>query len=175
MANLPVPTLATEVPGDYSTAALYNALSTSGLFFSLNVPAAVLYQATGQSVTSGGAPAAITLDSESLDTYGGHSTTTNTSRYVGQVPGYYLVLGTAGIAANATGNRLVQLEKNGTLIAGAITVGPAPGTANASVQTAAAITFLNGSTDYVETYVYQTSGSTLTTQNAGMLVVWIHS
>lgn len=175
MTNLPVPSIATAVPGGYVLSSLYNALGNSGLFFSLNVPAAILYQGTGQSVTSGGAPAAITLDSESLDSYGGHSTSTNNSRYTGQVPGYYLVLGTAGIAANATGNRLVQLEKNGALINGAITVGPAPGTANASVQTAVAIAYLNGSTDYVETYVYQTSGSTLTTQNAGMLVVWIHS
>ena len=74
---LPVPTLATVVPGGFITSAGENAVGPAGLGFSLNVPVAVLYQAVSQSIPTGGSGAAITFDSESLDSYGGHSTSTN--------------------------------------------------------------------------------------------------
>jgi hypothetical protein len=176
VTNLPVPTIATAVPGGYVLSSLYNALGNSGLYFSLNVPLAILYQATTQSIPSGGGGTALTMDSEIADTYGGHSTSTNTSRYVGQVPGYYLVIGTAALAPNATGNRLVEIEKNGSIITSGISVGLAPGSANGTTIQSSVVVYLNGTTDYVEAYAYQTSGSALaTSSNTGMTVIWIHS
>lgn len=92
MANLPVPVPASEVPGNFITSALWNSNVYNGLTFLLNPPIFFGYQTAGQSLTSGTA-LAVTLDTETLDPYGGHSTSTNTSRYTAQVAGTYLVWG----------------------------------------------------------------------------------
>ena len=81
MANLPVPIPAAEVPGNFITGALWNANVFNGLTFLLNPPLFAGYQTTGQSIPSGQSPVAITMDTETIDTYGGHSTTTNASRF----------------------------------------------------------------------------------------------
>lgn len=176
MTNLPVPVLPNEVPGNFMTSSLINTIGLNGLGFILNPPCAILGQATAQSVGSGGSAVAVTYDTESLDSYGGHSVTSNTSRYTGQVAGYYFVVGAVSYATNATGNRLAELHKNGSTF-GAQQVFQSPTTSNGATVQVSGIVQLNGSTDYVETYTYQTSGSTLSTSTSStsMYVFWIHA
>jgi hypothetical protein len=171
-----VPVLATEVPGNFWTAALYTQNVYNLGTFVLNPPIAQIYQATAQSIPSGGLATALTFDAAITDTYGGHSTTVNNTRYTAQVAGYYLVIGTGALAANATGNRLVQINKNGSVISQGISVGLAPGTANGTViQVAALVQLAVG--DYIEIAMYQTSGGALNTatNQSGMTVMWIHA
>lgn len=180
---LPVPTLATVVPGGYITSAGENAVGPAGLGFALNVPIATLYQNTTQSLTTS-TNTAISLDGESLDTYGGHSTSTNNSRYTAQVPGYYLVYGVIVFAANATGWRACTIAKNGSTSAvpGAFGIYQATSSSLAlSAAPALGIIQMNGTTDYVEIYGDQNTGGNLSTavaatiQQSCMSVWWMHS
>ncbi len=183
MPNLPVPTFATEVPGDLSTSALYNAVGSAGVGFTIAVPIASLYQTVTQSLATN-TNIAITFDSESADTYGGHSTTSNTSRYVAQIAGYYAIIGTICYASNATGWRNCTIAKNGSLAAvnGGWGVAQATSSTGAlSGVTAVGVVYMNGSGDYVEIYGDQNSGSTVATavgatiQQCSMTLWWMHS
>lgn len=176
MTNLPVPTLPTEVPGNFMTSSLINTIGVNGLGFSLAVPVASLYQITVQGITNASATA-VTMDGENSDTYGGHSVVTNTSRYVGQVPGYYLCVATVLYGSSTTGVRIAYVYKNGALIDGSF--GASAGSTYSSA-TAIAVPYLNGSTDYVEAWTYQTSGATFNTntsagQASSLTVYWLHS
>lgn len=175
MFNLPVPVLPTEVPGDFMTSSLINTIGVSGLGFSLAVPVASLYQITAQSISNGTATA-VSMDGENSDTYGGHSVTTNTSRYVAQVPGYYVAIATILYGSSTTGVRIAYVYKNGVLIDGSF--GATPGSTYSSA-TAVAVPYLNGSTDYVEAWTYQTSGGNFNTnvssgQSSSLTVYWLH-
>jgi hypothetical protein len=171
-----VPTWASVVPGAFLTSALWNANVNSNGTFLTNPPLYAGYQSAAQSVADS-TLTAIAMGSAVVDSYGGHSNTTNNSRYTAMVPGYYLVIGQVGFAANAGGNRLIELHKNGgsTLTLGQ-GVSPAPGTANNSANQVGALVLLNAG-DYVEAYTYQTSGAALNTIPAqtGMTVLWLHA
>jgi hypothetical protein len=176
VTNLPVPVLPTEVPGNYMTSSLINTIGVSGLGFSLAVPVASLYQITSQSITNTTATA-VNMDGENSDTYGGHSVTTNTSRYVAQVPGYYFCVATVLYGNNTTGVRIAYVYKNGALIDGSF--GSTPGGNLYASATALAVPYLNGSSDYVEAWTYQTSGSNISTssgsgQASSLTVYWLH-
>jgi hypothetical protein len=180
---LPVPTLPTEVPGNFMTSALYNTLGVNGLGFSLNPPVATVYQTATQSIAST-TNVAITMDSSVLDTYGGHSNTTNTSRYVGQVPGYYLVYGVICFATNATGYRVATIAKNGSTSSVNGGFGIFQTTSSVSALACAqafGLVQLNGTTDYVEIYANQNSGSPISTavgatvQQSMLTVWWLHA
>lgn len=179
---LPVPTLPTEVPGNFMTSALYNTLGVNGLGFTMNPPVALVYQTATQSLASA-TNIAITMDSSFLDTYGGHSNTTNTSRYVGQVPGYYAVYGVVAYANNTTGRRAATIGKNGsiTVVNGGFGIFQALGGTDISCAQAFGIVQLNGSTDYVEIYGNQGSGVAVSTvvgatvQQSMLMVWWLHA
>lgn len=164
MSNLPVPTLATEVPGNFLTAALWLANIVNAITFALNPPDFEGTQGVTQTVTTG-LWTSLTIDTESVDTYGGHSTTTNTSRYIGQVPGYYQACGVAAFAANATGGRGAALALNGTRVTGGATLAQAVATATipSAMSTPVREVFLNGTTDYIEVQGFQSSGGNLAT------------
>jgi len=162
--------------GDTGNAALLNAQLYNGLTFLLGPPIASLYQATVQSLLSG-TSVPITMDSATVDSYAGHSTTTNTSRYTGQIAGWYWVMATLDFATNATGARSASILKNGTT-----TVTGAFGSAAAAsglytTVSAAGLVYLNGSTDYIEAYGYQTSGAGLSTSSVSgqcsSLTAWL--
>ena len=171
MPNLPVPVPASEQAGNLITGALWNANVYNGLTYLLNPPAAMLYQGTAQSLP-GNSATAIQFDSEALDSYGGHSTTSNTSRYVAQVAGYYFVFGVVTWATNTTGIRVAQIAKNGTAVNG-IYAAFSNTTFNASAV-AAGIVQLN-TNDYVELQGNQNSGgslSTVTGNNCSAMNIW---
>ncbi|MCI3277661.1 hypothetical protein [Streptomyces cylindrosporus] len=183
-----VPSIAAEVPGNFVTSALWTAqvgaimqwLVGSG---SNGLPMFFGYQATSQSVASGTTGAAITIDTEVIDTDGGHSTVTNTSRYTCQVAGYYLLWGSTAWAINATEERITYYQKNGTTIPGGSSVqiqSVSSGHATVVVGTLMIVPLAVG--DYVEVWGSQVSGGALSTQadvaagkNCSMLVMWLHA
>jgi hypothetical protein len=183
-----VPSIANEAPGNFITGALWNAqvgaimqwLVGSG---SNGLPMFFGYQATSQSIGSGTTGAAITIDTEVIDTDGGHSTVSNTSRYTCQVAGYYLVWGSVAWATNATEERITYYQKNGGLIAGASSVQANPVTSShASVIPGNIMILPMAVGDYFEVWGSQVSGTSLSTQadvssgkNCSMLCVWIHA
>jgi hypothetical protein len=183
-----VPAIATEAPGNYETAALWNAqvggimqwLVGSG---SNGLPMFFGYQATAQSVASGTGGAVITIDTEIIDTDGGHSTVTNTSRYTCQVAGYYLIWGNVTWTTNATEERITWYTKNGTTIVGGASVQANPVTSgHVSVIPGNLLVVPLAVGDYVEMMGAQVSGGALTTQcdttggkNSSLLCLWIHA
>lgn len=177
MPNLPVPTWAQEVPGNFITSALWNANVYNGGTFLTNPPLFVGTQSAVQSVANG-TWAALTLDTTQVDTYAGHSNVTNNSRYTAQVAGWYTVCGVSCWTTNSTGSRTARITVNGVIVIGAGTL-LAAGTLNAAIATAPRSVFLNAG-DYVEVQGGQNSGGALSTAVSteaacALWVVWSHA
>lgn len=97
----------------------------------------------------------LTLDTEEFDTNNNFTS----SRFTPTVAGYYQINGGFATIAGA-GLMLAVIYKNGT----AFKVGNQVSASSAGIQSCVnSIVYLNGSTDYVELYVFQSSGSTVTT------------
>ena len=125
---------------------------------------AELRQTAGQSLTHNTA-AVVTFGAEDVDTHGGHSTVSNTSRYTAQVAGWYWCAGGVSFASNGTGRRAVWWRKNGTEVDGAESV--------VQTSTSGVITLPARSKliqlavgDYVELVAYQDSGVSINTSVA---------
>ena len=102
----------------------------------------------------------IALQAEEFDTASCFDSTTN-YRFTPTVAGYYQVNGCVNFAANALGFRFISIYKNGSSIKnGQNTVG---GAINFTAINVSALIYLNGSTDYIELYANQNSGSNLAT------------
>lgn len=181
MANLAIPTLTAPTPGTFDTAAWWNTNVYQMLTYGLNLPMFVGTQTVAQS-TAGSTWTALTLDSEQSDTYGGHSTTANTSRYTAQVAGWYTVGGVVSWPANGTGNRGARIHVNGAAVQGSgQLILPASATTFTGVATPVrAVQLAVG--DYVEVAGYQSSGGTLSTGVASggdlasaLFVIWSHT
>jgi len=158
VANLPVPVLRTFQSGEVETGAYFNAFRDA-VNFVINKPMAFLYQSAGQSVANN-TNTAITLDATREDTYGGHSNTTNNSRYTAQVAGTYGIIGHVSWPVNATGVRALELYKNGTVYTSGNQGGPAPVTNWTAQETRITMPLAAG--DYVEMFAQQASGGALT-------------
>jgi hypothetical protein len=156
-----VPVPPTETPGNYQTSALFNAQVRDLNNFALAPPLFYGRQGSAQSIPTTGA--AVTIDTEILDPDAFHSTVTNASRVTPTIPGTYLILGYGTFVANTTGARSARIFLNGTVLpASQTTLSASP----AGVQWGApcwAITPMNGTTDYVELNISQTSGGALST------------
>ena len=178
--TLAVPVPAQVAPGEFDTGALWNANVFNGLTYLLNPPMAFLYQATAQSIANA-TFVPLTWDSELSDTYGGHSTVTNTSEYTAQVGGTYLVMGSVGFVENSSGIRLVCIGKNGsyTTLYGVVDAVTTNSVTNGYASTAGLVTLNAG--DYIQLNGYQTSGNTggLATatgwQCSSLSVLWVHA
>ncbi|WP_128381278.1 hypothetical protein [Streptomyces cavernae] len=175
-----VPVIASESPGNFLTGALWNAnVKAMGDWMlgsgSSGVPRFSGYQNTAQSIPSN-TFIPITLDSETIDSDGGHSTTTNPSRYTVQVAGTYLVIGEACFPANATGNRGSRITVNGANIQGGASMIPSGAGNTMGVPAAALLQLVVG--DYVEVLGWQSSGAALNTAVAtdyasSLKVLWV--
>lgn len=114
------------------------------------------------------------------DTYSGHSTGTNPTRYVAQYPGYYTICGVVCFAnTNTTQTRGARIALNGSPIQGAAQLMAATGTDTTPVTPSRDV-FLNGTTDYIELQGWQNSGVGLATAIAGdvasaLSLRWSHS
>lgn len=103
---------------------------------------------------------AITFDSEEFDTDGFHSTSSNTSRIT--IPtgkqGYYLINAIIAYASNSTGQRYLNIFKNGAVIRQPISALTNTGGA---AQYSASVILNLAAADYIELYAYQTSGGSV--------------
>ena len=96
----------------------------------------------------------ITFNSESFDTASAFDSTTN-SRFTPQVAGYYQ-FNACLVSLATTGVSQLLFYKNGVAVSNGAQVGNNAGGVILSVGD---LIYLNGSTDYVEVYMYQTQGS----------------
>lgn len=161
MANAPVPSPRTFNVAEYETAAYLNSVRDA-LNFLLNPPAATLVQITTATVLGTGAWTAIGMDSSTFDNYGGHSNTTNNSRYTIQAAGKYLVSGAVAYVGNGTGSRGTKAEKNGAVVQGPYSLHTATTTRAMSESTSGfIIPCVVG--DYLELYGFQDTGGNLST------------
>lgn len=176
MANLPVPAPRTFAVAEVQVAAYLNAIRDA-LSFLLNTPLAILNQANAQSIANA-TPTALAYDGTFLDTYGGHSNSTNNSRYTAQVTGWYFVKAGTVWASSAAGNRAIQIYKNGVAYTYSWAAVPAAGTFNDPGVETSALVQLNAG-DYVEAWASQNSGGALSTAvvatiASNMQVMWMH-
>jgi len=155
--TLGAPVSYTAATGNFLTAALWNAqVRDANTFFSAP-PSFRAYATVAQSILDN-TWVSLNLDTEQFDNYGGHSTSTNTSRYTCQVAGIYQVTGIASYASNGTGNRAVRLTLNGNAVAGSFVKVPAAiPSASAAVHTSALVALAVG--DYIEVQANQNSGT----------------
>ena len=113
-------------------------------------------------------PTVLTMDSESWDSGGMHSTSVNTSRLT--VPsgggGKYVIGGGVNFPANATGTRWAAILLNGTTVLAKVET---PGNASIDANLNPSTVYVLNATDYVELYVYQSSGGNL---NAARQASW---
>jgi hypothetical protein len=128
-------------------------------------PRCRLTHSAAQSTTSG-TPLALAFDTETVDSGGMHSTSSNTSRIT--VPsggsGMYLLGANIEFAANATGVRDLNIRLNNSTIIGSARATSASGTTPTRL-TVTTIYPLNVG-DYVEAVVNQTSGGNLNLNSA---------
>jgi hypothetical protein len=148
--------------GSVLTAAEMNTyVSTPTSFFTGGMPLAIMRQTVSQSLANGGLTA-LTLDTEDVDRDGGHSTTTNTSRYTAQTAGYYDCVAVAAFANNTTNARWIALCINNAAVPGRVSIiSPAPGAA-LTLITISGMVYLNLG-DYLENQARQDSGGPLST------------
>lgn len=106
--------------------------------------------------------------SEEIDTHGFHDTSVNTARITPTKAGRYRVKGTVNMAAQNTVSLLTAfIGKNGASVQPFSRSKPGTVSTSTVAHDAEAIVELNGTTDYVELYVNQTSGGALSTQASG--------
>jgi hypothetical protein len=109
---------------------------------------------------------AISWDSEDFDIGSYHDNSTNNSRIT--IPsgktGYFLLSGVISFGANATGNRGVELRKNGSGVDYIFFLAPAA-VANAPAFPFS-FTISLAAADYLELFAYQTSSGALNVDNA---------
>ena len=124
-------------------------ISTASTFAGTG-PAFSVYASSGTSVANN-TLTKLTFDTEEFDTNNNFAS----SRFTPTVAGYYQINGCIG---GAYATMLCTIFKNGTEYKRGVTAsGVTLNQANVS-----SIVYLNGSTDYVELYTYQGSGSTQT-------------
>lgn len=166
-----VPVMRTWVTGEVVTAAYLNSNLRDASNFLLAPPLAVLRQSSTQSVPNA-AYTAILLDAEDIDRDSGHSTVTNTSKYVCQTPGWYSDQATLSYASNATGLRIAGFNVNGVDINRSQQVPTVSTGGSATVLTTTCTVYLNA-LDNIELHGYQTSGGALLCSNGRQQIRWV--
>lgn len=143
----------------------------------LNPPAFSGYQTT-ISATTNNAWTTISIDTNVYDTYSGHSTTVNNTRYVAKVAGLYLIVARVGFAFNGTGTRGAAVQYNGVAVAftnDLVFSPPSPSPSTTIVEVVAIQQMAVN--DYIEIAGFQSSGGSLNTATgaSSAKAVWIHA
>lgn len=154
-----MPTLPTNWTPNHTPTAPELKQVLDAINFLLGPPLFFGFQSTAQSLTSG-AWTALNLEQETVDSISGHDTVTNKSRYTPTYPAWYLAFGYAGFESNGTGARGAAIAKNGTRQGGQTTFGAAV-VSDRCAYPCLGIVQCNGSTDYIETHGFQSSGGAL--------------
>ena len=131
----------------------------------VNGPAFRAYVSVNQTITSGSQQKA-TFGAETFDTLSNFAT----SRFTPTVEGYYQFNATVRIAGGTTtGECMIVLYKNGSEYArGNNEAGTEQGASFYSMQVSD-IAYANGTTDYFEVYIQQTSGASKDTQSGSAI------
>lgn len=135
----------------------------------------VFFQATystTQSLTNN-TPTALTLDTEVIDTYGGHSGSASTYTVPAALNGMRVdAAGSASFAANGTGVRVALIWHNGATVS--LGQNGAPGSAANSLAVEATATFIVATGDTISVAADQTSGGALSTvaSASGLTLSW---
>ncbi|HWU23270.1 MAG TPA: hypothetical protein VN088_17155 [Nocardioides sp.] len=159
------PPLAQAVVGFPASDAWWQAQVYNPLSFLYKPPLFVGYQASAQSIPNSSFTS-MNIDTEIVDSVGGHSTSSNPSRYTFQVAGWYRLDGMTVFATNTTGIRGTKFLKNGTTqVIGSETVITATTGFQSTTRASAYVQAAVG--DYVELQGYQNSGNNLSTSAAG--------
>lgn len=111
-------------------------------------------------------PTALTFTGEVVDTFGFHSTVTNTSRILPTIAGRYKCTGMPAYAPSAAGPFNAQFRKNGALVVGSAAYSTEHAVNQAFVAntaTAEATISVNGTTDYIELWTNHNFGVTTAT------------
>lgn len=148
-----IPTTRLFTAGDNLSGAIMNQTVTSLGNFLLGKPICQL-TATGSQTAWAAGTAAVLFNAETIDRDNGHSTSTNTSRYTANTPGWYRINGQAYFTGNTTGNsRYVFIRKNGTTTiadsASRLQSTSLPA-GSVAVQTSPCLVYMNGTGDYIE-------------------------
>jgi hypothetical protein len=118
-----------------------------------------VYKAAAQVIGTGGGGTACTFDSERWDNASIHSTASNTSRLIAPVTGLYRMGGFASFGPNSTGTRACWIQESAGGSRIAQTEGPGQATNTISLNPSCEWRLAAG--QYVELFVYQTSGGNL--------------
>lgn len=158
-----------DFTGGPATSSEANAYIRDPIAFLLNRPVAELYSTVAQSLGSG-VFTSILFELEAVDTdpsgTGGHSTSSNTSRFTAVYAGWYSCSGKVSFAANATSYRGATLAVNGSAVGRTGVLMDNNGGATAMVVPLPdMMVFLNVG-DYVEIQGTQASGAGLNTATA---------
>ena len=105
----------------------------------------------------------VEYNNELRDTTGDYSS----SRFTPSVAGYYIITATACIGGLSDQTFLLSLYKNGSYTHAYVAGGFKSGVLDPATSMSLVV-YMNGTTDYYEAYVYQTSGVTKTTINYGI-------
>jgi hypothetical protein len=152
-----------------STAGVSQAMLASGV--AGNGPSFRAYQATVQNISSGTATKYI-CDVEVWDTASCYNPVTG--RFTPNVAGYYLIMASLGWSGLGNTNTNIYIAKNSVNFSNPVTTSNyyntlrlfnASGAQNIILQSQLIIYF-NGSTDYIEVYIDQSTGSTVATANS---------
>jgi hypothetical protein len=156
-----IPTAYTWSVGELMTAAKMNAYLRDLATFMLNPPVFRLWHNTTQSI-SDSTSTAMVFNQEYTDPDGGHSTTSNTSRYTAQTAGTWLIMAISPWAANSSGKRELYIQHSNGVQYGSTTA-----TALGSNRLSASVTTLVTMTvgEYCEAFVWQNSGGSLNIDN----------
>ena len=135
-------------------------LPTATATLAFNGPAFRAYATGGQSV-SNLTFAKVQFNNESFDTANCFDSTTN-YRFTPNVAGYYQINGVCAFNGSASGYATVTIYKNGSNInQGASTPNNTTFGGGSNVSDTV---YMNGTTDYIELFVAQSSGGSLTLQ-----------
>lgn len=156
-----IPTAYTWTIGELVTSTKINTYLRDAVSFLLDPPSARLSHSTTQSITTG-TDTGMSLNTEAADADGGHSTSSNTSRYAPQTAGVWDLNAAVPFAANATGKREAAFRVNGTTTHHAAAI-PAAVASRMCLNLSGKIPLTVG--DYVEVVVFQDSGGNLNLDN----------
>lgn len=171
MAGLAEPNPPTLAPGTTVTGAFWNANVRDALNYLLNPPIFSAYLNATGTLTSG-TNTLINLDTVEVDSYGGWST--SSFAYTIPVGGWWDLKGGCGFAANATGQRLVWINVNGSLDAKAYVSVNAAAAGSTNIGIKAYSRYFNQG-DQITLLAQQNSGSSVTTTlQPFMQARWVH-
>ena len=123
-----------------------------------NPPLCVAYASSAQSIPNT-TWTSITLNNNRIDSYNGHSTSINTSRYTSALQGWYMVHG--NIPLNVAHSPSGRLTVNGSVVLGSQIPGFQSTSGTGGVQPHFPVLLNVG--DYVEMQVFQSSGGSVNT------------